>query len=119
MKTYWQVEFTDLRGSVIRYNWKFPTKPEAERFMASQRKPNMSAVEIVPDDPRPDQDPEPIDRDPADEAASVEGDDKDALHMLTAADMTRLRKRKALEKARAAKKAKRASMVRVEHPDAA
>lgn len=114
MKTYWQVEFQDFRGGTIRYNFKFPTRPDAERFMAGQRKPNMSAVEIVPDDPRPDPEPEPIDRDPGDEAASIEGDDsKDALH--TKAELTKARKIAALQKARAAKAAKRASMVPVEH----
>lgn len=114
MKTFWQVEFRDLRGGIVRYNWKFATRPDAERFMASQRKPNMSAVEIVPDDPRPDPEPEPIDRDPADEAQSIEGDDsKDALH--AKAELTRARKIAALQKARAAKAAKRAPMVPVDH----
>lgn len=112
MKTFWQVEFTDFRGAVVRYNFKFTTRPDAERFIGSQRKPNMRAVEVVPDDPRIEPEPEAIDRDPGDEAASVEGDEAPRL---TAAELTRLRKRAALTKARAAKAAKRASMAHVEH----
>lgn len=115
MRTYWQAEFTDFRGNKTLFKFKFATRVECEQFIRSQRKPNMRAVEIVPEDPRPEQAPEQIDQAPHDVPASVEGDDHDAMHMLTAADLTRLRKRKALEKARAAKAAKRASMAHVEH----
>lgn len=111
MKTFWQAEFTDLRGNVTRYRFKFTTRPDCERFIQSQRKPNMRAVEVVPEDPRPDPEPEQIDRSPGDEAASIEGDDsKDAMH--TKADLTRTRKLAALQKARAAKAAKRLNVPR-------
>lgn len=124
MKTFWQVEFTDFRGVKTRYKFKFTTRPDAERFIATQRKPNMRAIEVTPfEEPIPQV--EPIDRDPGDEAASVEGDDAAELLRLkgprsevTRAELTRARKIAALAKARAAKAAKRASMVRVEHSGA-
>lgn len=129
MKTYWQAEFTDFRGGTVRYNFKFPTRPECERFIATQPKPNIRAIEITPDPVQfiePVSEPEPIDRDPGDESASVEGDDAPtisaaaaissfvatleqpgAVVVCAAAEVTKQRKCAALAKARAAKKAKR------------
>lgn len=125
MKTYWQAEFTDFRGAKTLFRFKFPTKTECEQFIQTQRRPNMRAVEVVPEDPRPEPAPEPIDRDPGDEAASVEGGDApmtasevlasdEAMARLArdreaAAELTRQRKCAALAKARAAKAAKMAA----------
>jgi len=116
MRSYWQAELTDFRGNKTLFKFKFSTRFECERFIDSQRKPNMRAVEIVPEDPRVNPEPEPIDRDPGDEAASVEGDDdrmtaaevvrRSSVEAM--AELTRQRKCAALAKARAAKAAKRA-----------
>lgn len=105
MRSHWQAELTDFRGNKTLFKFKFATRFECEQFIQTQRKPNMRPVEIVPEGPRPEQSPEPVDRDPGDEA-HIEGDDT-PTPMLTAAELTRQRKCAALAKARAAKAAKR------------